>query len=185
VNLPVIMAVIAGKPPAVSAPLEELAKKPEAKILSDNKDALLKAGIGLYRSQSGQLGVLFNSFLVHGDEVQAADKAGKLQELCPPYDAVALAVQKAGGAHPSLTAAGPPKGATFKQAPEATAPQAANSAPIAPQVPTAGGGPQGLPAGAQRKLAGARTAALSPGSPLTGPAPGAGRLLNSILKPVI
>ena len=61
-RVPAIQAIFAGSPPAVSAPIEEFASRPEGKLVMANKEALMKAGMGLYRSVAGDLGVV--EFLV-------------------------------------------------------------------------------------------------------------------------
>lgn len=181
-RVPIVQALMAGQPPAVSAPIADMIKKPDAELLMKNKDALFAAGIGLYRSLSGELGVVFNQLAISGEEIQAADKAGQLQTLAPDWDQVTLDIQKSGENHPALSAKGP---TGPRETPPAVAPQSGNSAPIVPNVPAQGAAGSGLPAGAQRKLAGARAANMQAGSPLSGAAPGAGRLLNSVLKPVL
>lgn len=167
-QIPAMQAILAGKPAAVSAPLAEFEKRPEAKALLDNKDALLKAGFGLYRSLSGEVGVVFNSFHIHPQELKAADQAGKLQQIAPPFDAVNDAVGKAGlNDHPVLQANEVPIGP--KGPPM----------PTPPQLNSPMGSP--VPASVQRKAMTARLNNLTPGGPTSGPQPGGGRLLNSIL----
>jgi len=165
-RVPAIQAIFAGSPPAVSAPIEEFASRPEGKLVMANKEALMKAGMGLYRSVAGDLGVLFNQMYVHPEELKAADAAGKLLELAPPFDSVNPSVAASGENHPSLQKREVPGG--FK-----------TFTPPAVQQPPMVAPP---PAKAQTKLMTARVNAQSPGSPTSGPVPGAGRLLNSILK---
>jgi hypothetical protein len=171
-KIPAMQAVLAGKPAAVSAPIDEFSKRPEAKAIIDNKDALVKAGFGLYRSLSGDTGVVFNTLHMHEQELKAADAAGTLQQIAPPFDQVNDSVAKAGpNDHPVLQAGEVPSGPKGMPMPQ---PPQANSAVAAP-----------APASVQNKLSTARTKNLQPGSPTSGPQPGAGRLLNSILKPVV
>jgi hypothetical protein len=172
VQIPAMQAVLAGNPAAVSAPLAEFSKRPEAKIIIDNKDALVAAGFGLYRSLSGDVGVVFNTLHLHPDELKAADKAGKLQQLAPPFDQVNASVAGAGpDTHPVLNAAEVPTGP---------------KGPPMPNPPQMNSGAMNhTPAAVQRTVATARTNNLNPGSPTSGPQPGAGRILNSILKPVV
>lgn len=169
-QLPVVQSLLAGSPPAVSAPLQEFSKRGEAKVIADNAPTLMKAGMGFYKSLDGATGVIFNQMYVHGEEIKQADAAGKLQEVAPPYDAVEGAVSKSGLAHPALSG----------KTPAAPANAAIPTPPQAAQAPM-----QGMPASAQRKLATARVKNLDPGGPTSGASPGAGRLLNSIMKPVI
>jgi hypothetical protein len=172
VQIPAMQAVLAGNPAAVSAPLAEFSKRPEAKIIIDNKDALVAAGFGLYRSLSGDVGVVFNTLHLHPDELKAADKAGKLQQLAPPFDQVNASVAGAGpDTHPVLNAAEVPAGP---------------KGPPMPNPPQMNSGAMNhTPAAVQRTVATARTNNLNPGSPTSGPQPGSGRILNSILKGVV
>lgn len=166
-KLPAFQGLIAGAPPAVSANLATFSKLPEAKLIAANKDALMKAGIGLYKSLGGDLGVLFNQFYITPDELKVADSEGRLPEVAPPYEAVNQQIATAGEAHPALNHKGPPE--QFKQPMPPTPPQAA----------TVSGG---LPAGAQKALTTARAKNQSPGQPTEGAVPGGGRLLNAVLK---
>jgi hypothetical protein len=163
-QIPAMQALFAGSPPALSTPLQDFGKRPEAKLLGEHKDALMKAGIGFYRSLGGDLGVLFNQLHIAGQDLQEADKAGKLLEVAPPFDQVTQQVMGSGEAHPSLSAQVP-------GGPKTAAPQAV------PPTPT--------PASVQNKQATARIKNIQPGSPTSGPAPGAGRIMNNILKPVV
>jgi hypothetical protein len=190
-KMPAMQALFAGAPPALSAPTKDFtqSKRDEAKIIKDNLPALQQVGMGFYKSLSGHLGVIYNMLHVHLQDLQAADKAGKLTVLAPDFDSITHAVSKSGARNPVLAVRGVPKG--FKtptpQAPPLAAPvppgasgpaPAPMSPPPAPQVRPA-------PAGVQRKLANARVANLQPGAPTSGASPGAGRLLNAIMKPVI
>lgn len=170
-QLPAIQALFAGSPPAVSAPLEDFSKRPEAKLLLSNKDALLRAGMGLYRSLGGDLGVVFNQLYLNGAELQAADKEGRLLQLAPSFDQVNQSIASSGQNNPVLSAKGP-SGAAGAPIPNPS--QSASS--IRSPAP--------LPAGAQKSLTSARIKNQMLGQPAEGPKPGAGRLLNSILKPV-
>lgn len=170
-QIPAMQAVLAGSPAAVSAPLTTFEKRPEALAIIKNKDALLRAGFGLYKSLAGDTGVIFNTFHMHEQELQAADKAGKLLQIAPSFDQVNQSVATAGpDTHPLLQAGEAPQG---PKGPPMAAPPQMNAAP-APS-----------PASVQNKLSTARTKNLAMGSPTSGSQPGAGRLLNNILKPVI
>jgi hypothetical protein len=168
--------VFAGAPAAVSAPIKEFANRPEAKLIIDNKDLLAKAGMGLYRSISGDLGVIFNALRLHPEALVAADKAGQLAKVAPPFDAVNAAIAQSGANHPALHVQSVPQGPPAPPMP--TPPQ--NAA-----MPTPGPAPSQSPASVQNKVSTARVGALTQDSPTSGPAPGRGRLLNSILKPVV
>lgn len=190
-RLPAMQALIAGSPPAVSAKLSDFANRPEAKLMAENKDALLAAGMGFYKSLSGDLGVVFNSLHIHPSDLQAADKAGKLLDIAPPVDQVDAAVSKSGTGNPVLQATGVPGGPAMARS--ATIPPQSGSGGLsgaptkapAPMTLPAGGGHQGTPASLQRNLMQARVKNIQPGTPTSGASPGAGRLLNQILKPVV
>lgn len=165
-QIPAMQALFAGSPAALSASLAAFANRPEGKLIQSNKDVLMKAGMGLYRALDGDTGVIFNQMYVNGAELQQADKAGQLAQLAPPFDSVNQSVASSGADNPVLKSGQVPNG--FKTASVPAAPQS-NSA-----VPPAS-------AATQR----ARVANMAPKGPTSGPKPGAGRLLNSILKPVI
>lgn len=167
-----IQALIAGTPAAVSMPVEAFKKTPEAEEIVKNAAQMKAAGFGFYRSLNHDTGVIFNMLHVHPQDIQAADKAGKLEQIAPPWNRVSHAISKAGTAHPALAGRGVP---------------AAPATATPPAPPQAGGGqlPKPEPASAQTKTQTARLLALQPGAPTSGPAPGGGRLLNSILKPVV
>lgn len=172
IRIPAVSALLAGDPPALSASLADFAKRPEAQMMATNKDALMAAGIGTYRSLSGDLGVLFNRMYVSPEEIQAADKAGKLGTIAPAFDAVNAQVSKSGENHPVLKRKEVPGG--FKTAPAPEPPQTAS--------------PVGMPAPSSEAQLNAQRARLknqAPGGPTSGAKPGAGRLLNSILRPVL
>ena len=164
-RLPAIQALMAGSPPALSINIKTAQNQPEATLIAKEKKDLLNSGIGFYRSLSGQIGVLFNQLYVSGEEIRAADAAGQLAQIAPGFDSVGSQTAMAGAANPALTAA-PPAGA-------ATPP-----VPTPPQISSGGG----LPGAAKTKLSAARTKNILPGSPTSGPAPGAGQLMRSILK---
>jgi hypothetical protein len=172
-KIPAIQALFVGKPPALSAPIKEFSDRPEGKLISENKDILFQAGLGLYRSLSGDIGVLFNQMHIHPEELKAADKAGQLGKIAPPFDAINHMISKSGANHPALTTDSVPGGP--KPAPM----------PAVPQMNSAQVGPTQSPAAAQRKALAAKVSALQPQSPTTGAQPGGGQLLNSILRPVV
>jgi hypothetical protein len=172
IRIPAIQALLVGEPPAVSASIEAFSKRPEGQIIAKNAPVLNEAGMGLYKSMSGDLGILFNQMYVTPQELQQADKEGKLAELAPPFDDVNKKMQGLGDKNPVLNKNfKPPTG--FKQA-------------GAPPIPPSTGQPPKLAAKpAPSKVVAPKLSAQNPGSPTSGPAPGAGRLMNSILKPVI
>ena len=159
VDIPVIYNVAKGSPPAVSAP--DQSNDPAVQAIIKHAQDLVAAGFGLYESIDGKNWVLFNTQSISADDLHTADSQGKLLEVAPAFSSVKTSA-------PGQAAAGP----------------AAGSPPAAPQAPAQQ--PESQPApSVQQKLATSRTANLAPGSPTSGPAPGAGRLLNSILKPAV
>lgn len=167
IQLPAIQAVFAGEPPALSASIQDFAERPEAKLIAANKDKLMGSGLALYRSLSGDLGVLFNQFFISPEDIKSADSAGRLQEIAPPFDAVSASVGKSGANNPVLKDRPRPKGfatATTQTPP----PPSAMTAPASP---------------AQNKIVQDRAKSLMPGKPTDRGA--AGKLLSSIMRPVV
>lgn len=173
-QMPAFQGLLAGQPVAVSVIIKEFSKRPEGDILQANKAALPASGIGLYRSIAGDLGVLFNQAYISGEEIKTADKDGTLAELAPSFDAVNQQLSASGDANPILNAQ-PPTGVKPSGAPSILPPVASTEAPPA--------GPMAPPT--PQKAIGAKMRNLAMGSPTSGPAPGQGRILNSILKPVL
>lgn len=165
-QMPALQALFSGEPPAISAPLQEFSKRPEAKLIVQNKDPLMEAGIALYRSLDGATGVIFNQFYVSPEDIKAADNAGRLAEIAPPFDAVSTQVGQSGANNPVLRP---------KQVPQGLATASISPPPQLPGPATAG----------QRQIVSQRAKNLSTGGPTTGPKPGAGRLLNSLLRPAV
>jgi hypothetical protein len=183
-HTPAIQALIAGTPPAVSASVKEFETNPIAKLIIENKDDLLRAGMGFYRSLSGDIGVIFNQFHIHPSDLQAADKAGKLAQVAPSFDALNAEVAKSGPNNPVLSATavpGGPKPASLPTPPQVasgtTAPAPASTAPPSNVAPAT--------AKIQSQIMGSRAKNVAQGGPTTGPVPGQGRILNNILKPVV
>lgn len=175
IQIPAFQGLLAGSPGAVSAPIEDFAKRPEGQLIQQHKNDLLAAGIGLYRSLAGDLGVLFNQAYINGEDLKTADKEGKLTEVAPSFDEVNQQLAGSGDAHPILNAQ-PPTGIKQPGAPSVLPPVASTegappAGPMAPPTP--------------QKAIGQKMRNLALGSPTSGPAPGQGRILNSILKPVL
>lgn len=154
-EIPEMSALLAGTPPATW--VERGDESPEVQVVMQNKDALMDAGFGLFGSNDGQTVVFFNGQYVQPEELQAADKLGKLRQFAVPFSELKASLAPASGS------------------PEAPA------APSAP--PSASAAPPG--AGFEKKLATRRMKNLAVGSPTSGPSPGAGRILNSIMAPVV
>lgn len=170
-QIPAMQALVAGQPAAVSGTIADFSKRPEGKLIASNKGPLMQAGMGFYRSLGGDLGVIFNRFYLSDEEIQAADKAGTLAEIAPPFESVNTSTQQAGLNNPSFNHQGPPGG--FKTAPVPQVPQSSTTIPNEP------------PASLQRKAMAAKVSNAKPTGPLSAPAPGAGSLLRDILKPVV
>ena len=173
-EVPALQAVIAGAPPAVSMKIEGSEDRDEVKLLSENKDALLQAGFDFYRSFDGKTGVMFNTLQIHLQDLQAADRQGKLKKIAPDFDLVNHEVSKMGAKHPINAMQGAPTGPAT---PTGSAPPQAATGNLPLMPPPS--------AGVAKKFAAARIANMNPGAPTSGPEPGAGRLLNSVIKGVV
>lgn len=175
-KIPAVAGLLTGKPGAFSLPIKESKGREDAQDLVKYKDWMQRAGMALYTALDGKTGVVFNQLFIHGEELKAADAAGKLSLIAPPFDQVNHLIGKSGTAHPALNAGPVPVG--LKGPPVPQPPLAASAAPPAPSLPPP-------PASAQRKVMTAQVNNLQPGGPTSGPAPGQGQLLRSILKPVV
>jgi len=168
-KIPAMNALLQGSPPATYGPLKS--KMPEIETLSKHAQDLKTAGFAAFESESmtGNF-VLFNGLAIKPDEVMQADKAGSLDSVAVPFEALVKSFDaaKKDAAAPAEDGAPPSQAAPG----EAITPVAASSVPP-------------LPASAQRRTMSARVANLVPGSPTSGPAPGRGRVLNAISKPVV
>jgi len=154
---PVIFALAKGTPGAVSAPKKS--KDPVVKSVIDNAESLVASGFGIYESIDKKTDVLFNTQAVDVGDLQEADQQGRLLELAPSFDSVKGPSAPAGAGAP-----------------------AAGGAPAASALPPVSA-PESQPSpSVQNKLMAARTKNLQPSGPTGGPAPGAGQILNSILK---
>jgi len=174
IRLPVVQGLLAGDPPAVSQKIKGFGKTTEEKLITEHKQELLDSGIQFYKSLSGDIGVMYNAMQISGEDIKAADRAGKLLEIAPPADVVNAQIGKMGAdEHPTLNFKGVPGGL------------AAPTAPLPPQSATAPMPmPSGSPGGGRDRLM-AQIKNLQPGAPTSGPKPGQGALLRSILKPVL
>jgi hypothetical protein len=153
---PIIFALAKGNPGAVSAPKKT--KDPVVQAVIKNAESLVAAGFGIYESIDKKNDVLFNTQAIDVGDLQEADQQGRLLEIAPLFS----------------TVTGP--------APAGSGAPSAAGAPAASALPPASA-PESQPApGVQNKLATTRMKNLMPSSPTGGPAPGAGQILNSILK---
>lgn len=156
-QVPYFRALLEGAPPAVRVGFDE--QFPEKALIEENAQDLIQAGFGFYRTKANDASVLFNTRFVSPKELAAADKAGKLDTIAPPFSEL--------------------KG-FFDQSLSGDA-----AAPVAPAVnPTPVALPP-QPAGSADKITAARLKNLAVGSPTSGPQPGAGRILNNILKTAV
>lgn len=155
-KIPAISALLAGSPPATYA--AENSKSPELKVLEKNIDPLTKAGFGLYRTKDKSNFVLFNNLILSPEEVKKADAEGKLDSIAAPFEDLNASMSEG-----------------FKGS-ESDGEAFATPAPPAGQPPSAA---------AQKKTQNQRLKNVQPGGPTDGPQPGAGRVLNNILKPVV
>ena len=169
-----LQGLLAGAPAAVSMDISDFAKTEDGKEIAKNGQSLQQAGLGFYKSMSGDTGAIFNQMYIHPQDLAAADKAGKLTQIAPPWSKVDHVISKSGTAHPALGHRGP-------QAPAAATP------PPPPQAASGIVQPEGkpIPAAAQNKLLQARIAATQPAAPTAGAVPGGSQLLNRVLKPVV
>lgn len=160
-EVPALNLLLQGAPPATYAPKD--AEYPELKTVEKSVKELGAAGFGVYATQDGANVVLFNGLLVTPDEIKAADENGTLDQIAAPYDALQGEFNggdgEAGGAPASADVPGLPAGVA---------------------VPGPSGGQPASP-----KVQAARAKNTQPGSPTSGPLPGQGRILNSIVKPVV
>jgi hypothetical protein len=184
-KLPVMQALVAGAPPAVSANIKEFSSNPTAELVIKNANALKQAGMGFYRSLGGDIGVVFNQLKLHPEDLIAADKAGKLSMLAPPFDMVNHGISKSGLDNPVLQAGAKPTGAApspmLRPPPQLSAglPGPSQGAPATPPMV------KPASAGLQKQIMATRAKNVTPSAPTSGPAPGAGRLLNQILTPAV
>ena len=161
---PALGLLMEGAPPATYAAKD--AEYPELKVVEKHIKELGKAGFGVYGTKDGNNVVLFNGLLITPEEIAAADEAGTLDQVATPYDQLRA---EFGGAD-SQSGGGAPASADVPGLPAGVAVSGASG---------------GQPAGAQKATANARAKAIQPGAPSSGPSPGAGRILNNIVKPVI
>lgn len=131
----------------------------------------MKAGMGLYRSLQGDIGVLFNRLFVSDQEIMDADKSGTLMKVAPGFDEVNSQISKAGDKHPILNKDFQTPTGFKTGTPPAIGAGPALTAPAAPPAPP--------------KIVAGKARNIGAGSPTSGPKPGAGRLINQILKPVV
>ena len=163
--IPEFAGLLQGAPPAMS--VERDATGPEIDTVIKNAPTLKEAGIDILEANSGKY-VIYNSQYVTPEEVIAADKTGKLEELAPPFAEVKSSIQAA------------TQGKGGKK--EAAKPEAPTG-----MVESNVGGPlpKPAPASAIKSMTNARIKNVTKSEPTQGAVPGAGRVMNSILQPTI
>lgn len=129
---------------------------PEVATVIENLDAMVASGFGFYGGKDGETTVLFNTQHVSPEEIQAADNKGKLREFATSFAELKADLAPAGSAPEAPSAAAPPSMAAASPG-----------------------------AGFDKRVATKRLKNIAVGSPTSGPSPGAGRLMNSILTPTV
>jgi len=173
--IPAFQGLLAGAPAALSMKIKGSDNREEIELLSKNKEAVTSAGMGFYKSLSGEIGVIFNALKISPEDLVAADKAGKLLTLAPDFDKVNHEVSKSGEKNPVLNASEPVGQYAASTAAETPPQSASGNLPLVPPAP----------ASVAKKLAAQRVMNLKPGPPSSGSHPGAGRILNAVTKPVV
>lgn len=170
-QLPVMQALMAGQPGAVSDNVEQAQNTEFGLAVSKFGKEMQKAGFGFYLANDGQLGVIFNQLYVNPEDILAADNAGTIQELAPPVAQVEQGILSDPGANPVLGDVAPPGAAAPVRA-------TGGSSGGAAAVPAASG-----PGNAA--LAAKRRQNVQTKGPTDSARPAAGKILNDILKPVV
>jgi len=178
--IPVIQHIVTGNPPAVKFPAGHF--YPELKPLEKNFAKLVENGIAFYQANDGS-NVLYNPVFISQGELQAADQKGMLDEILPDYSKLTgnqpTAMTDADAAESVQNQDEAQRGLANLGLGPNDAPQGGPaSVPVSAMAPPA-------PAASQNRLNTARLASLAPGAPSSGPAPGAGRILNDLLRPTV
>jgi hypothetical protein len=158
-EIPLMKGLLEGAPPAVWTPIGT--KGPEVETVLKNGPALNKAGFGFFRDEKEGLDVFYNSRFISPELVKAAAKKGKIKDVASPLAEVSAQIYGAVGETPGVSTPGQP--------PAAVAASSVTAATGLPDTP----------------VNTARLNNVQPGSPTSGPSPGAGRILNNIIKPTI
>lgn len=163
-QIPEFSGLLAGKPPAVS--VQSGFKSPETDAIMAHTKELADAGFGFYPGKNGT-NVIFNTQFISGDAIKKADAEGKLADVATPFPELKASFDSVtGGGAAGGAPAAPADGSPASDQPPASSPAL----------------PAPAPAGVNKKLATARVNNVIPGGPTTGPTPGQGRILNSLLK---
>lgn len=174
-SVPVVEWLSVGEPPAIR--VEPGQYFPELEPLAKNLPETLKAGLDLYKAQNGD-SVFFNPLFMSEQELQLADQEGKLEQLVPSYSELS-------GSTPQEVS--PEKFDELLRTSEdvqsrlhsLTTPEDMEKEP----APAASAAVR--PATTPEPVTTQRVKALQPGAPTSGPAPGAGRLLNAIIRKAV
>jgi len=186
---PVLKPVFTGELPGIR--VKPGVYYPKAWELAEKAEDLFAAGLDIYLAQDGAQ-VLYNPSQMDEEALIKADKAGTLAQVIPDYETVTgeapvqptPKIQKEmdefytqiygapfGGSAPggaALPAGGGNLGADLVSM--------ANSAPPMGAPP---------PVAAQAAMAKGRVLNTAPGTPTSGPMPGAGRTMNNLAKPAV
>lgn len=175
--MPVVRSIAVARPPAVRLPPGHYF--PELSALGKKLPNLLQSGFDVYRASTDDL-VLFNPLAMPLEELQAIDQKGKLAELVPDYGTLTNQLPK------EMTDEEAVQQVSESEEIERGLASLGGEAP----APATGGMPAQTPVpppnpAATSALNRTRVQAMQPGSPTSGPAPGAGRVLNGLLKPAL
>lgn len=189
-GIPAVKWLEVGQPPAFRILPGEFF--PDLEPLRDKLPEVVESGLDLYAASNGEQ-VLFNPLFISQAELQQADSQGKLASIIPDYaslsgqepvklsDAEQKVVQKkADAASRRMQEWLDQDQQEAMEAPGAPAPGAAAPMTTVPM-------PKPPPAKTQNAINRARLQGLMPANqgPTSGPLPGQGRILNSLLKPAI
>ena len=166
IQMPVMQALISGQPGAVSDDMETGKNTPFGQAIAQHGQSMQDAGFAFYRSNDGSLGVVFNQLHINPQDILDADNNGTLLQIAPPVSQVEGALLADPQSNPAL-----------------------GGGQVPPAAALASGGGQtpqgGIPPAQNKTLEAARRRNIQPEGPTDQPRPGAGKILNSILKPVI
>lgn len=135
--------------------VETGSKAPEAVLAVKNGKKLNEIGLFFDRSKEEGVDIIFNAQYLSPQLVESAKKKGKLKEITSPLSEVSAQLNGA------------------------ASPEAGGGALLAAGTPGPSGGLPETPINTQR------LENLQPGSPTSGPLPGQGRVLSSLMKPTI
>lgn len=177
-KIPAVQLVSVGAPPAIRVGPGEF--YPDIEPVVDNIDKVLSSGLDVYRAQDDSL-VLFNPLFISGEELTYLDGKGQLNQVVPDYGSVS-------GSQPQeipddKIGAYLDRGEQLQgKMQDLTNGESVNAAPQATGTPTPVPGP--TPGQRSAVLNHQQQAIQAAGGPPTsGPVPGGGRLLNTLLRP--